>query len=252
VTVSVCPLRRLGICRRTTVTMVQPPELVYEIFAHTATEQGYASPGGVRLDTLTSMEYALITERLALCPVTAADHPALLAHWTLPDVRRFLFDGEALSAAEVSETIEESVSDFAAGGYGIWLMGDPGRPGPGGRGPGGHGGAAAARRRRPGDLLQPGAWLMGPRVRYRGRPRRGRPCPRHARPGRGAGRDRRGQHRLGRGGQAARHGPVRRGPRRARPHDPVPHAAQDLVTAASAEDPWPASPRELGVLQIVT
>jgi RimJ/RimL family protein N-acetyltransferase len=102
--------------------MVRPPELVYEIFAYTATEQGYASPGGVRLDTLTGMEYALITERLALCPATAADHPALLAHWTLPDVRRFLFDGEALSAAEVSETIEESTRNFAAGGYGIWLI----------------------------------------------------------------------------------------------------------------------------------
>ena len=76
----------------------------------------------MRLDTLTGMEYALITKRLALCPVTAADHPALLAHWTLPDVRRFLFDGEALSAAEVSKTIEDSVSDFAAGGYGIWLI----------------------------------------------------------------------------------------------------------------------------------
>ena len=79
------------------------------------------------LDTLTGMEYALITERLALCPVTAADHPALLAHWTLPDVRRFLFDGEALSAAEVSKTIEESVRDFAAGGYGIWLIREHGR-----------------------------------------------------------------------------------------------------------------------------
>jgi RimJ/RimL family protein N-acetyltransferase len=79
------------------------------------------------------MEYALITERLALCPVTAADHPALLAHWTLPDVRRFLFDGEALSAAEVSETIEESVSDFAAGGYGIWIIRERGRAVPAGR-----------------------------------------------------------------------------------------------------------------------
>jgi RimJ/RimL family protein N-acetyltransferase len=79
------------------------------------------------------MEYALITERLALCPVTAADHPALLAHWTLPDVRRFLFDGEALSAAEVRETIEESVSDFAAAGYGIWIIRERGRAVPGGR-----------------------------------------------------------------------------------------------------------------------
>src|SRR5690242_8368151 len=78
------------------------------------------------------MEYALITERLALCPVTAADHPALLAHWTLPDVRRFLFDGEALSAAEVSQTIGESVSDFAAGGYGIWLIREHGQAVPAG------------------------------------------------------------------------------------------------------------------------
>jgi [ribosomal protein S5]-alanine N-acetyltransferase len=79
------------------------------------------------------MDYALTTERLVLCPVTAADHPALLAHWTLPDVRRFLFDGAALSAAEVSKTIEESARDFAAGGYGIWLIrehrrADAGRP----------------------------------------------------------------------------------------------------------------------------
>jgi len=87
----------------------------------------------VRLDTLTGMEYALITERLALCPVTAADHPALLAHWTLPDVRRFLFDGEALSAAEVSQTIGESVRDFAAGGYGIWLIREHGQAVPAGR-----------------------------------------------------------------------------------------------------------------------
>jgi [ribosomal protein S5]-alanine N-acetyltransferase len=107
--------------------MVHPPELVYEIFAYTATEQGHASPGAVRLDTLAGMDYALTTERLVLCPVTADDHPALLAHWTLPDVRRFLFDGAALSAAEVSETIEESARDFAAGGYGIWLIRERGQ-----------------------------------------------------------------------------------------------------------------------------
>lgn len=64
----------------------------------------------------------LSTERLVLRPVTADDHAALLAHWTQPDVRRFLFDGAALSAAEVAETIEESIGDFAASGYGIWLI----------------------------------------------------------------------------------------------------------------------------------
>ena len=64
----------------------------------------------------------LSTERLVLRPVTADDHAALLAHWTQPDVRRFLFDGAALSAAEVTETIGESVRDFAASGFGIWLI----------------------------------------------------------------------------------------------------------------------------------
>ena len=64
----------------------------------------------------------LSTERLVLRPVTADDHAALLAHWTQPDVRRFLFDGAALSAAEVAETIEESIGDFAARGFGVWLI----------------------------------------------------------------------------------------------------------------------------------
>jgi RimJ/RimL family protein N-acetyltransferase len=68
------------------------------------------------------VDHVLSTERLALRPVTADDHAALLAHWTAPDVRRFLFDGAALSAAEVTETIEESIRDFAASGYGIWLI----------------------------------------------------------------------------------------------------------------------------------
>jgi len=66
----------------------------------------------------------LTTERLVLRPVTAHDHAALLAHWTEPDVRRFLFDGATLSAAEVAETIEDSARDFAVGGYGVWLIGE--------------------------------------------------------------------------------------------------------------------------------
>ena len=64
----------------------------------------------------------LSTERLVLRPVTAYDHATLLAHWTQPDVRRFLFDGAALSTTEVAETIEESIGDFAARGYGIWIV----------------------------------------------------------------------------------------------------------------------------------
>jgi RimJ/RimL family protein N-acetyltransferase len=68
------------------------------------------------------VDHVLCTERLVLRPVTADDHAALLAHWTQPEVRRFLFDGAALSAAEVAETIEESIGHFAARGFGIWLI----------------------------------------------------------------------------------------------------------------------------------
>ena len=75
------------------------------------------------------MDHVLTTERLVLRPVTAQDRGVLLAHWTLPDVRRFLFDGAALSAGEVAETIEDSSRDFAAGGYGVWLIREQGRAG---------------------------------------------------------------------------------------------------------------------------
>lgn len=68
------------------------------------------------------MDHLLSTERLVLRPVMADDHAAVLAHWTQPDVRRFLFDGAALSGVEVAETIEESIGDFAARGFGVWLI----------------------------------------------------------------------------------------------------------------------------------
>ena len=104
----------------------------------------------------------LCTERLVLRPVTGNDHPALLAHWTLPDVRRFLFDGAPLSSAEVAETIEESIGDFAAHGYGIWLieLGSGPSPGPG------LGGTAGLRPLEESGLeifysLAPGAWGHG-------------------------------------------------------------------------------------------
>ena len=78
------------------------------------------------------VDHVLTTQRLVLRPVTEQDHDVLLAHWTLPDVRRFLFDGAALSGAEVAATIEESVRDFAAACYGIWIILEQDRHGPAG------------------------------------------------------------------------------------------------------------------------
>ena len=72
------------------------------------------------------MDHALRTERLVLQPVTPDDRAALLAHWEAPDVRRFLFDGEMLSAAEITEAIEDSERDFGQAGYGLWLVREKG------------------------------------------------------------------------------------------------------------------------------
>ena len=58
------------------------------------------------------VDHVLHTDRLILHPVTADDHALLLAHWAAPDVRRFLFDGAMLSAAEITEAIEDSTRDF--------------------------------------------------------------------------------------------------------------------------------------------
>ena len=68
------------------------------------------------------MDHVLHSERLVLEPVTLGDRAALLAHWEAPDVRRFLFDGEMLSAAEITEAVEDSERDFDRSGYGLWLV----------------------------------------------------------------------------------------------------------------------------------
>jgi RimJ/RimL family protein N-acetyltransferase len=54
------------------------------------------------------VSHVLRTERLVLRPVTTQDHARLLAHWTAPDVRRFLFDGAVLSPEEITGAIGDS------------------------------------------------------------------------------------------------------------------------------------------------
>lgn len=68
------------------------------------------------------MSRTLSTPRLILQPLTADDHAALLAHWTDPLVRRYLFDDKTLTAAEVTEIIAASRHDFAVTGYGLWAI----------------------------------------------------------------------------------------------------------------------------------
>src|SRR5215469_6392822 len=80
------------------------------------------SPAG----SLAAVDHVLITDRLVLRPVTPADHAVLLAHWTAPQVRRFLFGGEVLPTADVTRMIEDSAASFAAAGYGLWLIREAG------------------------------------------------------------------------------------------------------------------------------
>jgi len=72
------------------------------------------------------VDHVLVTDRLVLRPVTPADHAGLLAHWTAPQVRRFLFDGEVLPAADITRVIDDSAASFAAAGYGLWLIREAG------------------------------------------------------------------------------------------------------------------------------
>src|ERR1700751_5067980 len=69
-----------------------------------------------------NVSHVLTTQRLVLRPVTTGDHAALLMHWTAPDVREFLFDGEILSSATISQVIADGERNFAAAGYGLWLV----------------------------------------------------------------------------------------------------------------------------------
>jgi hypothetical protein len=86
----------------------------------------------------------------------------------MPQVRRFLFDGATLSAAEISRTNEDSGRDFATAGYGLWLIRETG-----GTDLVGAAGLRPLEKPRTRDLLQPGTRRMGPGLRHRGRPRRG-------------------------------------------------------------------------------
>jgi ribosomal-protein-alanine N-acetyltransferase len=61
------------------------------------------------------------TERLTLSPATAGDLDALLALWTDPDVRRFLWDDREVSREEASEVLEECVA-LSEDGLGLWIV----------------------------------------------------------------------------------------------------------------------------------
>ncbi len=83
------------------------------------TPEALREPPERRVGSVSGVGLVLTTERLVLRPVTAHDHAALLAHWTLPEVRRFLFDGVALSdVVHASWTVSRSPRAPARAGLG--------------------------------------------------------------------------------------------------------------------------------------
>ena len=71
----------------------------------------------------------LTTTRLRLRPITLEDADALHALWTIPAVRRYLWDDQVLSRDSVVEIVMGSCSNFEQRGYGYFALELLGREG---------------------------------------------------------------------------------------------------------------------------
>jgi len=60
------------------------------------------------------------TARLRLPPLAEADVDELHALWSLHEVRRYLWDNEVIDRQGIASLVAESLSLFAAHGYGLW------------------------------------------------------------------------------------------------------------------------------------
>lgn len=64
----------------------------------------------------------LTTERLRLDPLTPADAGALLAHWSEPEVYRYLWDGSAPDPGAAAEAVAISARLFREARVGLWCL----------------------------------------------------------------------------------------------------------------------------------
>jgi RimJ/RimL family protein N-acetyltransferase len=81
----------------------------------------------LRRDVTQARAHDLVSARLELRASVLGDLGELHALWTDAEVRRFLFDDRRISESEAQAFVQASVVDFAARGYGIWLVFEKGR-----------------------------------------------------------------------------------------------------------------------------
>jgi [ribosomal protein S5]-alanine N-acetyltransferase len=64
----------------------------------------------------------LYTSSLILRPCAEADIDLLHSHWTEPEVRRYLWDGQVIDTETVREVINSSLESSQKYGYGLWVL----------------------------------------------------------------------------------------------------------------------------------
>jgi ribosomal-protein-alanine N-acetyltransferase len=68
------------------------------------------------------VNWCLETKRLHLRPFAAADVDELHDLFTLPGVRRFLWDDEIIPRERTAGVVERSTASFATKGFGLWAV----------------------------------------------------------------------------------------------------------------------------------
>lgn len=68
------------------------------------------------------VEPILQSDRLQLCPCQETDSSLLHTHWTEPQVRRYLFDDQAVDRETVTHFVEQSCDLFRQHRYGLWII----------------------------------------------------------------------------------------------------------------------------------
>ncbi|KAF0244295.1 MAG: acetyltransferase ribosomal protein [Planctomycetota bacterium] len=64
----------------------------------------------------------LSTQRLWLSPANTSEAQALQSLWNEPDVRKFLWDDQAVTVERAREAIEAGNASFRARGFGLWCV----------------------------------------------------------------------------------------------------------------------------------